>query len=140
VRRVALAAAVLAAAVAGCGGGHGAGLQPPPGAHNPAGISATISPRVTRPGHDVELVIRNRTSELLEGGLAYGLDRWELGWRRVNADMAFILIVQVVNPRRDYRQRIDVPADAEAGIYRVVKEFRARGRHLTVDGRFNVQD
>jgi hypothetical protein len=135
VRRVALAAALAAALAGGCG--RGAGVQPPPD-HNSPGIDMEVSPRVARPGQTLRLVVRDRRARRLEGGLAYRLERWEGGWRWLNRDMAFALILVAVEPGRPYTQRIELPGDAEAGLYRVTKNFRAGGEYLQVAARFNV--
>jgi hypothetical protein len=69
-----------------------------------------------------ELTIENATGKRLEYGVAYKLERrTPEGWRWVNRDSAFILILKVIEPGGREREMINLPG--ESGHYRISKSF-----------------
>lgn len=71
-----------------------------------------------------ELTIENTTGKRLEYGVAYRLERRTAnGWRWLNRDSAFILILKVLEPGAREREKISMLAGLEPGHYRIVKAF-----------------
>ena len=100
--------------VPSCGGDDGGdgGADPP----ERRGVILSLD-RDTR-----ELTIENTTGKRLEYGVAYKLERrTATGWRWINRDSAFILILKVLEPGGREREKITLPQ--ESGRYRIVKSF-----------------
>jgi hypothetical protein len=94
------------------------------------------------PGDTLQLTVENFTKTRLEYGVAYRLERRTAdGWRWINRDSAFILILKVVEPGRREREEIRLPDDLQPGHYRIVKSFMApaTGRRLDATIEFQVR-
>ncbi len=123
---------------------------PPPTATTPApqppsserrGVVLSLDRETPHPGETLQLTVENRTRWRLEYGLAYRLERRTgLGWRWVNRDAAFALILLVVEPGKREREDIQLPDDLRPGRYRIVKSFTAPAvdRRLDADVEFTV--
>ena len=132
-RRLALVATLL---LASCGGDDAA--EPPaPKAPVPEGRAVVL--RLDRdsphPGETLTLTVENNTRWRLEYGLVYRLERRiDGGWRWINPDAAFALILKIVEPGKHEREQIYLERNAEPGRYRIVKSFTAPA----VDRRFRA--
>jgi hypothetical protein len=92
------------------------------------GVLLTLERRRGGPGSVMELTIENRGDERLEFGVAYRLERrTEGGWRWLNRDAAFILILKVIPPGEREIEQITLPRDLSPGRYRIVKSFSVAG-------------
>ena len=99
------------------------------------GVVLSLDRDSAAPGETLELTIDNRTSMRLEYGVAYRLERRTAdGWRWVNRDAAFILILKTIEPGHRDREEIQLPDDLEPGRYRIVKEFEDPAAHETLRG------
>ncbi len=86
-----------------------------------------------------ELTIENVTGKRLEYGVAYKLERrTPEGWRWVNRDSAFILILKVIEPGGRERETINLTG--ESGHYRISKSFTdpATGEEIPATVEFNL--
>ena len=130
--------------LASCGGGDDTepttpGSKPP--SSETRGIVLRLDRPTTQPGETLTLTVENRTRTRLEYGLAYRLEqRTEDGWRWINRDSAFILILKGVEAGRREREEIRLPNRLEPGRYRIVKLFTApaTGRELRALVEFSV--
>jgi hypothetical protein len=59
-------------------------------------------------------------------------------WRWINRNAAFALILKIAEPGRREREDIRLPEDLRPGRYRIVKEFTASDREITVSVEFTV--
>jgi hypothetical protein len=93
------------------------------------------------PGETLELTVENLTPTRLEYGVAYRLERRTAdGWRWVNRDAAFILILKVVEPGGRETEEIMLPRDLRAGRYRIKKSFsEPAGREFEATIGFEVR-
>ena len=159
VRRAAHIALVAAALIALGSCGDDEGTAPPPRTTPPetspeppaAGdgrwsnrtrdVVLTLERKRGEPGSVMELTIENRGDERLEFGVAYRLERrTEDGWRWLNRDAAFILILKVVPPGEREVEEITLPEDLSPGRYRIVKTFSvAGGPRFDAAVRFSVR-
>ena len=74
------------------------------------------SRRPPHPGDTLELTVENHTRTRLEYGVAYRLERrTDDGWRWVNRDAAFILLLKVVEPGAREREEIRLAGRPRAG-------------------------
>lgn len=107
--------------------------SPPPSEQR--GVTLQLDRERAAPGETLELTIENRTSNRLEYGVAYRLERRTSdGWRWVNRDAAFILILKVIEPGHRDREEIQLQDDLEPGRYRIVKEFDDPATQRTLRG------
>ncbi|MGH2837155.1 MAG: immunoglobulin-like domain-containing protein [Thermoleophilaceae bacterium] len=98
--------------------------KPPPEARR--GVVLELDRDSAAAGETLELTVENHTPTRLEYGVAYRLERRTAdGWRWVNRDAAFILILKVVESGAREREDILLPEDLEPGRYRIVKSFTA---------------
>jgi Big-like domain-containing protein len=136
----------LAVVAAGCGGDddpadtspppspptHPEPKPPPKEAH---GVTLSLDREHAAPGDTLELTIENGTPNRLEYGVAYRLERRTPdGWRWVNRDAAFILILKMIAPGARDREEIQLADDLKPGRYRIVKEFDDPATHKTLRG------
>jgi hypothetical protein len=97
--------------------------EPKPPPKEDGGVELSLDGEQAAPGDTLELTIENDTPNRLEYGVAYRLERrTENGWRWVNRDAAFILILKTIEPGARDREEIQLP-DLKPGRYRIVKEF-----------------
>ena len=98
------------------------GPEPPPPQQR--GVVLRLDRDTASPGQTPELTIVNRTEHRLEYGVAYRLElRTDDGWRWVNRDSAFVLILKTLEPGGRDREEIALPGDLRRGRYRIVKSF-----------------
>jgi len=105
------------------------------------GVVLLLDRDTASPGQRLELTVENRTRTRLEYGLAYRLERRAGdGWRWINRDAAFALILKIVEPGRREREEILLPDDLRRGRYRIVKSFTVATprRQLRADVEFFV--
>ena len=115
--------------------------KPPPREHR--GVTLQLDRDQVTPGETLELTIENGTRTRLEYGVAYRLERRTAdGWRWVNRDAAFILILKMIEPGARDREEIQLPDDLKPGRYRIVKEFEDPADHRTLRAsvQFTVTD
>jgi hypothetical protein len=139
---------MFAAIAASCGDDDAAEPPSPPTGTSPApeppsaerrGVVLSLDRDSPHPGETVQLTVENRTRERLEYGLAYRLERRTgLGWRWINRDAAFALILLVVEPGKREREEIRLDEDLRPGRYRIVKSFRAPDREIEASVEFTV--
>ena len=132
-RRFALVATI---ALASCGSDDAA--EPPaPKAPTPEGpgVVLTLDRDSPHPGETLTLTVENNTRWRLEYGLVYRLERRvDGGWRWINRDAAFALILKIVEPGKREREQIQLDGNQQPGRYRIVKSFTAPA----VDRRFRA--
>ena len=105
--------------------------KPPPGEHR--GVTLHLDRERAAPGETLDLTIENGTRTRLEYGVAYRLERRTAdGWRWVNRDAAFILILKMIEPGAREHEEIRLPRDLKPGRYRTVKAFEAPATHQTL--------
>jgi hypothetical protein len=107
--------------------------KPPPTEHR--GVTLQLDRERAAPGDTLELTIENGTPNRLEYGVAYRLERRTPdGWRWVNRDAAFILILKMIEPGARDREEIQLAGDLKPGRYRIVKAFDDPATHKTLRG------
>ena len=146
--RLAALVATLALFAAGCGGDDDTVDTTSPTPTTPTtpsrehqDIVLELDRETAQPGDVLELTIDNRTPTRWEYGAAYRLERrTDDGWRWVNRDQAFILLLKVLEPRAREREEIGLPDDLEPGRYRIVKSFTdpAAGEETRAKATFTV--
>jgi hypothetical protein len=105
--------------------------KPPPKEH--PGVTLQLDREQATPGETLELTIENGTRTRLEYGVAYRLERRTGdGWRWVNRDAAFILILKMIEPGARDHEEIQLPDDLKPARYRIVKEFDDPATHKTL--------
>lgn len=78
-------------------------------------------------GDKLQLTIENTGDRRLDYGVAYMLERrTDHGWRWINLDQAFILVLQVIEAGATEHQEIDLPGDLKPDTYRIRKSFTGR--------------
>ena len=134
---------VVAITATSCGGDDAE--RPPPTtttkSEQRSGVVLLLDRDTARPGQTLELTVDNRTPARLEYGLAYRLERRAGdGWRWINRDAAFALILKIVGPGGREREEIRLPDDLRRGRYRIVKSFTVATsrRELRADVEFFV--
>jgi hypothetical protein len=142
-RRITAVVVTLAVLIPGCDGDdepaetnpppspptHPEPKPPPKQGH---GVTLQLDRERAAPGETLELTIENDTPNRLEYGVAYRLERrTENGWRWVNRDAAFVLILKVIEPGSRDREEIQLDVQ-EPGRYRIVKEFEDPVEHRTL--------
>jgi hypothetical protein len=116
--------------------------EPKPPPEEDRRVVLELDRRTAAPGETLELTVVNRTRTRLEYGVAYRLERRTAdGWRWVNRDSAFILILKMAEPGAREREQIRLPQDLEPGRYRIVKTFDApeTGQSLRASVEFTVR-
>ena len=79
------------------------------------------------PGDTLQLTIENTGDRRLEYGVSYMLERrTDHGWRWINLDQAFVLVLQVLEAGETEHQEIDLPRDLKPDTYRIRKAFTGR--------------
>lgn len=116
--------------------------EPKPPSAERRGVVLELDRDSAKPGETLELTVENHTRTRLEYGVAYRLERRTAdGWRWVNRNSAFILILKVAEPGASERETIQLPEHLEPGRYRIVKTFEApaTGRDLRASVQFTVR-
>ena len=143
---------VAALALVSCDGDDDVEPSPPavpttttPAAEPPSsergGVVLSLDRDSAHAGETLTLTVQNRTRWRLEYGLAYRLEHFVGGgWRWINRDAAFALILLVVERGEREREKIRLPDDLDPGRYRIVKSFRApvADRELETSVEFTV--
>jgi hypothetical protein len=144
-RRSSIALLLASIALAACGGGNDdgdrGGGEPAPSPRQD--VVLTLDRETPHAGDTIELTVENHTSTRLEYGLVYRLERRvDAGWRWINKDAAFALILKVVEAGKREREEIGLEDDLRAGGYRIVKEFSApaTGREYRATVEFTVAE
>lgn len=95
----------------------------PPPETEQEGVALLANPAVVRPGGSLEVTVDNGGDQTVTYGLVYTIEQWDgATWQKTDiAPTIFPEILIVTPPGKGRPQLVELPADIEAGFYRVAK-------------------
>jgi soluble lytic murein transglycosylase-like protein len=90
-------------------------------------VAMKLDHKEVEAGDTLQLTIENTGDRRLEYGVSYMLERrTDHGWRWINLDQAFVLVLQMLEAGETEHQEIDLPGDLQPDRYRIRKSFTGR--------------